>query len=134
MSNTNPTSDAVDWRAEARGLGYMIRQIAQRYRQAKNDLGGDSELLASSILQSDAYVDGPLREMLGEQTATVSCDRCGGHGHIHPHNRLEASRWTEGIGLRSRGGREKRKALLTRECPKCGGSGTMSAAVSEEAT
>ena len=52
-----------DWKAEARGLGYMIRQIESHYRLSKA-LGGDSELLAMSIEQANAYVDGPLREAL----------------------------------------------------------------------
>lgn len=60
---------ARDWKAEARGLAYMIRQIERNYRQAKS-LGGDSELLARSVLQAAAYVNGPLRDSLVEEEGT----------------------------------------------------------------
>lgn len=56
-----PTAAESEWRAEASGLAYMICQIADRYRQAKH-LGGDSELLASAIFQSEQYVNGPMLE------------------------------------------------------------------------
>lgn len=54
----------VDWEAECRGLGYMILTIANRYEQAR-ELGGDSELLGSSIRTAADYCAGPLREALG---------------------------------------------------------------------
>ena len=54
-----------DWEAEVRGLGYMILTIAQRYEESK-EVGGDSELLMSSIMQAKEYVNGPLREKLSD--------------------------------------------------------------------
>lgn len=60
-----------DWKEEARGLGYMILQIERDYRQAKGSLGGDSELLASSIIGATAYVDGPLREAFAAESAAL---------------------------------------------------------------
>lgn len=62
MSNDlNAESEAHDWKAEASGLAYMICQIHDRYLQAKEHLGGDSELLASSIFEAFKWVDGPMR-------------------------------------------------------------------------
>lgn len=63
MSDVPETLPDRDWKAEARGLGYMILAIAERYSQAKH-VGGDSELLESSIRQAGHYVNGPLREAL----------------------------------------------------------------------
>lgn len=84
-----------DWKAETRGLGYMILQIANDYRAvslappptlSKRDakkfrkaqatcralldldsapLGGDSEFLRHHVLSAQAYVEGPLAERLG---------------------------------------------------------------------
>lgn len=54
-----------NWETECRGLGYMILSIHSRYLQAHEHMGGDSELLRSSITRSYEYVDGPLRELLG---------------------------------------------------------------------
>lgn len=51
--------------AEVRGLGAMILTTRHRYLQAREALGGDSELLWSSIQGAARYVDGPLREKLG---------------------------------------------------------------------
>lgn len=52
-----------DWRAEASGLAYMICQIRDDYLFAKQSMGceGDSEILASAILNAYRWVDGPLR-------------------------------------------------------------------------
>ena len=57
-------ADRHDWKAEAAGLAYMICQIRDRYVMAKECMGGDSELLESSIYQAFAYVDGPMRERM----------------------------------------------------------------------
>lgn len=57
----------------------------------------------------------------------VSCDRCGGHGHVHP-NRVEAGRRITAAGgprRERRRGFRSTSDLLTDTCPKCAGSGTM---------
>ncbi len=61
MTDT-PEGARDDWRAEAGGLAYMIRTIHDRYVEAKRDMGGDSELLASAIVNANRYVRGPLAE------------------------------------------------------------------------
>jgi hypothetical protein len=54
-----------DWQAECRGLGYMILTIAKHYDSPdRQQLGGDSEFLASAIGSARRYVDGPLRNLL----------------------------------------------------------------------
>lgn len=65
MTEPTQTADCVphDWKAEASGLAYMICEIHDRYLQAKQHLGGDSELLASSIFNAFKWVDGPMREI-----------------------------------------------------------------------
>lgn len=63
MEGNNAESVTHDWKAEASGLAYMICQIHDRYLQAKQHLGGDSELLASSIHSAYKWVDGPMREI-----------------------------------------------------------------------
>lgn len=62
MTAQNADTVRHDWKAEASGLAYMICEIRDRYLQAKEGLGGDSELLASSIFNAYKWVDGPLRE------------------------------------------------------------------------
>lgn len=63
----------------------------------------------------------------------AACDRCGGHGHVHP-NRLNASRARRdqpGPRADKRSTRERVEDLVTEPCPKCGGTGT-SAALTQE--
>lgn len=52
---------ARKWKAEAGGLAWMIIDISTRYVEAKESMGGDSELLCSSITQSARYVTEGLR-------------------------------------------------------------------------
>jgi hypothetical protein len=56
-----------DWKAECRGLGWRILDIKEQYMEAHAHLGGNSEILASAVIQSAKYVDGPLRAMLDER-------------------------------------------------------------------
>lgn len=53
------------WKAECSGLGGMLLKIDERYKQAREQMGGDSELLWSSITTYKRYVNDILRKKLG---------------------------------------------------------------------
>lgn len=78
---------AAGWVAETRFLAWHIVNIERRYRQAREHMGGDSELLMSSIDDAMRYVSEELMPRLDEFTraaarAVPACELCGGAGRV----------------------------------------------------